>query len=330
MSSTPIASLSTESFQEIQQKWESLLSDCPVDTLYLSPQWQEVWWDTFGDGRKMAGFYIEDPDGIIAIASMSRQDDVVSLMGSPETFDYNDFVVRPGYEATFYPKLIESLSQQGFASLELYSLRESSPTLKYRPDLARQQGYSVEIAQEDVAPGLDLPVSWDAYLEVLSRRDRHELRRKLRRLESVQSWTWYSLTDEEQVIARLGDFLSLMRVSDPEKSKFMPPQREEFFYNIARRTAQLGLIKLFFMELGGKLVAASLCFDYGTTRLLYNSGYDLEYSYYSVGLLLNALCLRDAIEQGKEYFDFLRGSEPYKYHLGGQNQILYQMVVKRS
>ena len=121
-----------------------------------------------------------------------------------------------------------------------------------------------------------------------------------------------------------------MRVSDPEKSKFMTPQREEFFYNIARRTAQLGLIKLFFMELEGKLVAASLCFDYGTTRLLYNSGYDLEYSYYSVGLLLNALCLRDAIEQGKVYFDFLRGSEPYKYHLGGQNQILYQMVVKRS
>ena len=40
------------------------------------------------------------------------------------------------------------------------------------------------------------------------------------------------------------------------------------------------------------------------TRLLYNSGYDPEFSYYSVGLLLDALCLREAIEQKLRYFDF--------------------------
>ena len=53
-------------------------------------------------------------------------------------------------------------------------------------------------------------------------------------------------------------------------------------------------------------------------------------SFYSVGLLMNAICLKDAIEQGAVYFDFLRGSEPYKYHLGGKNHTLYQMVVTKS
>ena len=76
-------------------------------------------------------------------------------------------------------------------------------------------------------------------------------------------------------------------------------------------------------------MATSLCFDYGSSRLLYNSGYNPEFSYYSVGLLLNALCLREAIEQGIGYFDFLRGPEAYKQHLGGQQRNLYQMVVKR-
>ena len=38
---------------------------------------------------------------------------------------------------------------------------------------------------------------------------------------------------------------------------------------------------------------------------------------------------RQAIEEGKRYFDFLRGPEPYKHHLGGQQQNLYQMVVTR-
>jgi CelD/BcsL family acetyltransferase involved in cellulose biosynthesis len=94
--------------------------------------------------------------------------------------------------------------------------------------------------------------------------------------------------------------------------------------------AQIGLLRLYFLELEGKPVATSLCFDYASSRLLYNSGYDLDYGYYSVGLLLNALCLREAIEQGIDYFDFLRGSETYKQHLGGKQHDLYQMVVRRS
>jgi CelD/BcsL family acetyltransferase involved in cellulose biosynthesis len=266
----------------------------------------------------------------MAIASLARQDDAFSLMGNPETFDYNDFLVRPGYEPTFFPKLLKCLDEEGFRSLQLYSLMESSPTLTHLPDLARQKGYSVEITEEDVAPGLELPPTWDAYLAGLSGKDRHELRRKLRRLESLEDWGWYCFNDEEEVASRLDDFLKLMRMSSPGKLEYMTGEREEFFRHITRRTAQLGLIKLFFLEIAGTSVAASLCFDYGPSRLLYNSGYDPEYSYYSVGLLLNALCLRDAIEQSKEYFDFLRGPEPYKYHLGGQNRSIYQMLVRRS
>ena len=319
-----------QSFGEMQPSWEGLLSVCPVNTIYLTPQWQETWWNTYGQGRQMAGFYLEGSEGVTAIASLSRCNGVASLLGSPETFDYNDFLIRPGYEGTFFPRLLARLGEEGLETLTLYSLRESSPTLEYLPPLARREGYSVEIAEEDVAPGVDLPESWDAYLGLLSRKDRHELRRKMRRLEGLDDWRWYGVDGEEQVTERLDDFLRLMRLSDPEKSEFMTPQRERFFHDIARRTAQLGLIRLFFMEIRGQLVAASLCFDYGPTRLLYNSGYDPEFGYYSVGLLLNALCLRDAIDQGREYFDFLRGSEPYKYHLGGRNRVLYRMVVKRS
>jgi CelD/BcsL family acetyltransferase involved in cellulose biosynthesis len=167
-------------------------------------------------------------------------------------------------------------------------------------------------------------------LELLSRKDRHELRRKLRRLETEANWRWYSLRDVDQVTSRLDDFFTLMRLSRPDKAEFLTPLREQFFRNMAQRTAQHDLLQLSFMEVDGKPVAASICFDYGPARLLYNSGNNPEYGYFSVGLLLHALCLREAIEQGKKYFDFLRGAEPYKYHLGGQDRILYRMVVQRS
>lgn len=325
-----LASIPLRSFAEIQAEWERLLSVSPVNNLFITPQWQEVWWETLSDGRDMAGFYIPSPEGVMAIASLARQGDTVSLLGSQDTFDYNDFLIRPGYEPIFFPTLLQWMESQGCHTLELTSLMGVSPTLAYLPELARQRGYSAEVREEDVVPGVILPSTWEEYLSSLPGKERHELRRKFRRLESVPSWRWYCLTGAEEVGTRFGDFVTLMRQSGEAKATYMTPERETFFHRIAQRTAQLGILRLFFLELDGSPVAASLCFDYGTSRLLYSSGFSPQHGYYSVGLLLNALCLRNAIETGQGYFDFLRGGEPYKYHLGGKNRNLYQLVVKRS
>ncbi|GIS93845.1 MAG: glycosyl transferase [Dehalococcoidia bacterium] len=325
MTNTPIVS-----FQEIEKEWESVLRDSPENTLFLTSQWQKVWWDTFGDGHTMCGFTYPESNEISAIASLAKSGDTVSFIGSEDTFDYNDFLIRPGHEVGFYQTLLDCMEEQKFGMLRLVSLRETSPTLQILPDLARKHGYTVEVKEEDVTSGIGLPSTWDEYLSLLNKKDRHELRRKIRRMDSQTDWKWYSLSEPTEVNERLGEFIKLMRQSRADKDEFMTPERERFFYNITQRMSELGLLQLYFLHMDGVTVATSLCFDYGGSRLLYNSGYDPEYAYYSVGLLLNAMCLKDAIEQGLTYFDFLRGPEPYKAHLGGQQRNLYQMVVTKS
>tara|TARA_B100001964_G_scaffold203540_1_gene232597 strand:+ start:500 stop:1477 length:978 start_codon:yes stop_codon:yes gene_type:complete len=325
-----VANTPITSFQEIENEWESVLRDSPADTLFLTSQWQKVWWDTFGDDHTMVGFTYPASNEVAAIASLAKSGDTVSFMGSEDTFDYNDFLIRPGYEEGFYQTLLECMEEQEFSMLRLVSLRESSPTLEMLPDMARKLGYTVEVEEEDVTSGIGLPGTWDEYLGLLNKKDRHELRRKIRRMDSQTDWKWYSVTDPAEVKERLGEFIKLMRQSRADKDEFMTPERERFFYNITQRMSELGLLQLYFLDMDGTTVATSLCFDYGGSRLLYNSGYDPEYAYYSVGLLLNAMCLKDAIERGLTYFDFLRGPEPYKAHLGGQQRNLYQMVVTKS
>ena len=319
-----------ESFQQFLSEWEDLLKASPVNSIYLTPQWQQVWWDYYGMDRELAGFYVDESGLLMAVASLSRQGDEVTFTGGPESFDYNDFLVRPGFESTFFPTLFKELRSDGVKSITLCSLQEDSPTLEYLPDVAATHGFVVSVIEEDVSPGLSLPETWEAYLAQLSKKDRHELRRKFRRLEALDDWNWYYLESASDIEDRFDEFLRLMRMSAPEKEEYMTDERERFFRSMAAKMARLGLVKLFFLELNGVSVAASLCFDYGLSRLLYNSGYDPEMSFYSVGLLMNAICLKDAIEQGAVYFDFLRGSEPYKYHLGGKNHTLYQMVVTKS
>ena len=148
MANTPITS-----FQGIQGEWESVLQECPADALFLTPQWQNVWWDTFGDGRTMVGFTYSAPDGasadgVAAIASLAQSGDIVSFVGSTDTFDYNDFPIRPGHEEGFYQTLLEYMEERDCRMLRLDSLRESSLTLEYLPEIARSRGYTVEIEQE--------------------------------------------------------------------------------------------------------------------------------------------------------------------------------------
>ena len=318
------------SFDQIRSQWQALLERSAVNNLYVTPVWQELWWGDFQDGRSLAGFYLTDADGeVSAIASLSRAESQFSLVGNSDTFDYNDFIVAAGEEAVFYPTLLDTISANGAQRLDLFSISEDSPTLELLPALARDRGFSVEVAEEDVAPRAQLDGTWDDYLMRLSKKDRHELRRKLRRLDSQGNWRWYCVTDPDDAAGRMDTFVDLMRRSDPAKAEFLTAERESFFRRMVKATASEGILRLFFMEMDDLPVAASLCFDYNDVRMLYNSGHDPEYRYYSVGLLLHSLCLRDALERGYRYFDFLRGNEPYKYRLGGQDHHLYRINLER-
>ncbi len=99
--------------------------------------------------------------------------------------------------------------------------------------------------------------------------------------------------------------------------------------DIGAQLASRDQLKLFFLEVDGARVAACICFDYAGSYLLYNSGYDPEFARLSVGLLNKALCIRDAIEEGRSRFEFLRGTERYKYDLGATDRALYRISAQR-
>ena len=110
----------------------------------------------------------------------------------------------------------------------------------------------------------------------------------------------------------------------------MTDQMRGFFEIMASGVAAKGYLRLAFLEVEGQRVASAICFDCGDHFHLYNSGYDLDYASLSVGLLCKAFCIREGILEGKKYFDFLRGTERYKYHLGGQDVPIYRCVISRG
>lgn len=317
------------SFDAAAGEWGRLLSQSVANSPFQTLEWQRVWMNEVGDGASPQILKFVDGQQTLGMASLRGDGDSLTFVGDEDLCDYNDFLVLPGCERLFFDALLDYLEEAACSQLRLFSLSEESPTLTLLPEAARSRGCNVDIVQQEVCPGRRLPEEWEEYVAGLSKKHRHELRRKLRRLDTAEGVRWYSLTETEEIEAAMDDFLNLLAMSRQDKAEFLTPQREKFFRSLASSLSSEGLLSLFFMEIQESRVASAMTFDYGGSRLLYNSGFNPEFGYFSVGLLLKALSVKSAIEDGKSYYDFLRGNERYKYHLGGIDKPIYNMVVTR-
>ena len=322
-------SLQVGGFEDHRHAWEQILPASPNNSIFVTPWWQETWCRHFGDDADLRIVSVSAGDTVIGIAPLMVTAGTITFLGDTDLFDYHEFIVVKGHEEGFYDSLWRYLMSLEWNTLDLRSVQENSTILKRLPALAAKEGVALEIADEDMAPVTSLPASWDEYVGGLAKKSRHELRRKLRRLESADSYRQYVLSDPESITEHMPDFFRLLRASSDEKKEFLTPEREAFFVDIAVQLASRGQFKLYFLEVGGIRVAACICFDYAGSYLLYNSGYDPEFARLSVGLLNKALCIRDAIQEGRSSFDFLRGTERYKYDLGATDRAIYRIVAHR-
>ena len=319
-----------DSFTRLDTQWRELLHTATNNHVFFTPQWQNAWWQVFGSDYELVLLSLYDHRELVGIAPFKRKDGKLSFIGSSDVCDYMDFISKTGGEEYFFSQLLDYLDKLEWSSLELDSILPESLAFKYFIPLARQRGCHVEIQQTNVSPQLLLPADWEEYLALLTTKDRHELQRKLRRLEQTRSVNYQTVTDRENLPPAMDSFFKLFKLSSADKANFMTGNKREFFNTMTAALAEKGNLKLSFLEIEDVPVSAVICFDYNNDIYLYNSAFDPAFSALSVSLLLEVSCIRDAILKGKKRFDFLSGNERYKYDLGGKDVPIYQCLISRS
>lgn len=320
-----------ENLAALKEEWSDLLVKSAANTIFSTWDWHDLWWNIFGDDTESLIIAVRDKGELVGIAPFVKQSNVISFMGGSDVSDYLDIIAVRGREPEVLSTVFETLRQFEWDEIDLHCLKHDSSTLKQLPAIAMALRLVCAQEEEDVCPVVDLPGDWESYVASLSKKDRHELRRKVRRLLSQEDISWYVAPPDCNLDTIAETFIRLCRLSRAEKAEFLADDRmETFFRAILERFQPRGLLKAHIMEVAGQRVSATLCFDQGQEAWLYNSGFDPSYSHLSVGLLLKAFCLQEAIETGKTRFDFLRGREPYKYDLGGVDKLLYRLRIRKS
>jgi len=316
--------VSEESLERLATRWPECGGSLPWRFPFVLPAWLKAWWEAFGYGWESRVLSVQSNGRTIGIAPLRFRGTEARFIGEVNVCDYLDFVAEPGREEEFFVILLEHLSRLGIRRLDLRVLRPDSTTVRFLPRVACSLGCEMRIEQEDVTYEIELPRTWDEYLSGLSGHQRHELRRKLKRLREGGAFRLRTVEEPGEVHATLNTFLELFRSSRRDKAEFMNRPMTRFFRSMTESMAACGIIRFYLIEVEGKAAASLLCLECSSTTYLYNNGYDRRYASLSIGILSKVLSIRDCIERGRKVYDLLKGAEAYKHQLGGKPVPLFR------
>ncbi|MEW6186889.1 MAG: GNAT family N-acetyltransferase [Thermodesulfobacteriota bacterium] len=296
-------------------------------SVFVLPGWMEAWWRIFGSEAEMMIRTLREEERIIGIAPLMMKDGQALFIGDTEVCDYLDFIVSPGSETVFYQRLLDDLATNNIKHLDLKHLRPESTVLTHLARVAENRRYPVNLSQDALSLELDLPGDWEAYLKSLGGKERHEVRRKLRRLTEKGIVEYRFIDRQAELPEMMALFFKMFVESREDKADFLNEKMKSFFLLVSEAMAESGLLKMGLLQVDKNPVSAIMCFDYKDGIYLYNSGYDPAYMPLSAGLICKLLAIKNSIELGKKRFDFLKGSELYKYRLGGKEVPLYRCQI---
>ena len=337
-------------FSEIDpQEWNALLKESITDAPFLRYEYQNIWWEHRGGGEwkqtELVLITAREDQKLIGIAPLfiSEYDgrSALLLIGSIEISDYLDLIVRMDDHARFVSGLFDFLASDqvragsprpyNWSAVDWYNLPDSSPTLATLKIESENRGWTHLEEIYRPTPRIALNGDFEEYLSRVEKKQRHEIRRKMRRAEESGRGVRWFIADisPSNVEAEIDSFISLME-QDQGKAGFLHDSMRAQIRAVIRTAYENGWLWLAFLEADGQRIAAYLNFDYNNKLWGYNAGVNRDFMDLSPGWVLLGHVLQWACENKREEFDFMRGDEEYKYRFGAVNKYVMRGKATRG
>ena len=327
--------------QELDKEWNALLEESITHVPFLRHEYLKIWWETMGGGEwqdaQLAIVTGRQNGRLVGIAPLffvpnHHEQVALMMLGSIEISDYLDLIVRPADLTAFVNELLPFLMSQdlpAWQTLDWYNLLDTSPSVEAIKLAGLNLGWTIEVNHLQHAPYIPLPGDFDVYLSGIDKKQRHEIRRKMRRIEeSGRGVRWYILKDTTLFEQEIDDFLRLMAF-DSQKQAFLTSPMRDHFRLVVRCAFNAGCLHLAFLEIDGEKAAGHMSFDYLNRLWAYNSGVNPKFNELSPGWVLLGYELQWANQHGYGEYDFMRGDEEYKYRFGAVDRSVMRLIIKR-
>ncbi len=328
-------------FSEIDSAlWNALVEQSIADTPFSRHEYLGEWWKTLGGGEwknaELVLISATENDQLIGIAPLFiteyEGERSLLLIGSIEISDYLDLIVREQDLSDFLSGLADFLASslgESWSAIDWYNIPDDSPTRVALKTECEKHGWNHHEEIYRPTPRIPLGGSFDEYLAGIEKKQRHEIRRKMRRAAESGRVRFHIVEKNVNIEPELESFFHLM-IQDPNKAQFLRDIMRDQMSRSIRVAHQQGYLWLAFLEVDGVKAAASLNFDYKNKLWGYNSGVSRDFMELSPGWVLLAHTIQWCCDNGRYEFDFMRGDEEYKYRFGGVNRFVMRVRAIKS
>jgi CelD/BcsL family acetyltransferase involved in cellulose biosynthesis len=316
--------------------WTGLQAQCPRATPYQTWEWNEAWWRHFGARKRPHVLLFYAGDAPVAIAPLYTSFHLgapvrrLAWMGTGVS-DYLEPLARPEYGHEVAPALLNYLESRlsGWDMADLQQLRPDAPLLECAHIDARR---TASVLPMEPCPYLNLPSTWEQFTARLGKKMRSNLGYYERLLQKTFPDTYGVVADESALDAGMTALFDLHQKR--WNARWLPGvlggrRVQAFHREVAARFLQRGWLRLHLLYADGDWQAALYCFAYGGRTCYYLGGFAPELARYSLGTLLTARAIKQAIAEEHAEFDFLRGSEPYKYRWLPEQRVNHRLLLLR-
>jgi CelD/BcsL family acetyltransferase involved in cellulose biosynthesis len=312
------AGTSTGAAGDVWRRWDVLAEQLGAPP-FLRPGWFRAWHDAYGNGQ-LRILTVHRGDDLAGVLPVEIRGSATLSPTNTHTPLFGPLADGPEVEAALSRELLSvargriELAYADPAARWFPALRESLPGTK------RADRRSVMVETIARPPFVSTAGGWDAYRAQRSRKFLKELGRLRRRLAERGTLELSVHTEPAGLDAALEEFVAIESSGWKAGTGTAIASRQasrRFYADIARWAAERGWLRLAFLRLDGRAIAAE--FDLACAGALYSlkCGFDTEYRAFGPGQLLTHDCVKLAFDEGLASYEFLGTDEHYKLNWTG-------------
>lgn len=322
----------TAGLERLRPEWAALWARSERATPFQSPEWLIPWWRQIGEGDlwTLALRHEGRLAGIVPLFIYTKPGSSVRelyLVGTGTT-DYLDALFDREFTRGGTAAVLAHLTahRHRWDLCDLQELRPGSPLL----EAAAPEGMSETTSISEACPVLPLPATVEELPRRLPDKLVDNLRYYRRRAERMGRVSIEAACREnrEELFEALLD-LHRARWATRGLSGVLADESVQRAHREALPgLLAVGVLRMYALRLDDRIVACYYGFmDVRRSRkraYYYLSGFDPELEKLSLGTLVIAHAVEEAVREGAVEFDFLRGREPYKYLWGARDNLNYR------
>jgi CelD/BcsL family acetyltransferase involved in cellulose biosynthesis len=328
----------TKDFEALRHKWLQLVESSSRSTIYQTWEWNDAWWRTFGSGKRLFILEVTHKGNLVGLGPFYISHHLgtplrrLAFIGTGYA-DYLDIIAHDDHAQHVANAILRQLQET--KTYDMADLQQLAPHAWLRENIPlnpMDSRFQATVRMEP-CPYIPLPDSWGTYAASLGKKMRSNIGYYDRLLKRTFPDSDLSIAQQDDLNQEMNNLFDLHQKR--WNARLLPGvlsgnKVRGFHRIIADRFQKNGWLRLHVLRINGKTEASLYCFCYRDKYYYYLGGFSPDMSKYSLGTVLTARAIQQAINEECKEFDFLRGNEPYKYRWMPEERYNHRLLLGRK